>query len=148
MLKLNIFKKRFFPLLSHTLSRLFILFAVFGAFGALFDAAPQATSKKKISAGNYKTADTNAAEIRAAAKSAVDAQARASNITIELLNVERAKKQIGAEAVNYKLCLTVDIYFEEVVAKTLVKVIVSKKQGTSELIWWQETNCADHPEFK
>jgi hypothetical protein len=58
--------------------------------------------------GGYKTVSTDDPEVRAAAEFAVSERAEKENVSLKLVSIERAERQVVA-GMNFKLCLKVAI---------------------------------------
>jgi cystatin-C len=115
-----------------------IMLSVFAVLGMA-----SAVSAQKV--GGYKTISKSDTGARAAAEFAVDAQAERKNLTIELVDVEKAESQIVA-GTNYRLCLKVTTSGAEDEADVTitVKVIVYRNlKGEYSLTSWVEEDCAE-----
>jgi hypothetical protein len=114
------------------------------AFNLVVSVAQETQRKPRI-LGGYSKANTDDADVQAAAEFAVKAQGENQEATINLTSVERAEKQ-SAAGTNFRLCLNVVIEGEneEDNVSQQVKVVVHRnlKQEFS-LTSWEEGECGE-----
>ena len=125
--------------------RIIILLAALGViFGSAVSVFAQTDDMKMPMAGSYAKADTTDAEVVAAAKFAVKAEAKKQRAKISLVSVNRAEEQVVAGR-NYRLCLKVETTEKGKKTKTskIIEAVVFQnlKQKLS-LTSWTETDCS------
>jgi hypothetical protein len=114
-----------------------LLAAVGAAFGST------AAGQKAPVVGGYKEVATDAPEVTDAAAFAVAAEGRKEKMTIKLVSVETAERQVVA-GMNYRLCLKVETEDADnnVDVTENVKVLVFKSlQRTYTLKSWEKEDC-------
>ena len=115
--------------------------ALFAAFGC---GAAGAWQKAPV-VGGYKEVATDAPEVTDAAAFAVAAEGRKEKMTIKLVSVATAERQVVA-GTNYRLCLKVETEDTDnnVDATETVKVVIFKSlQKAYTLKSWQVEDCAN-----
>jgi hypothetical protein len=124
--------------------RIIIILAALGViFGSALSGFAQTDDMKMPLAGGYAKAATTDAEVVAAVKFAVKAQAKKQRAKISLVSINQAEQQVVAGR-NYRLCLKVETTEKGKKTKTskIVQAIVFQnlKQKLS-LTSWTETDC-------
>jgi hypothetical protein len=115
--------------------------ALLAAVGAAYGST--AAGQKAPVVGGYKAIETNAPEVTSAAAFAVAAEGRKEKMTIKLVSVETAERQLVA-GTNYRLCLKVETEDTDnnVDVTETVKVVVFRSlQKAYTLKTWEKEDC-------
>jgi hypothetical protein len=125
--------------------RIILILAVFGfIFGTAVSGYAQ-TEMDTPMAGGYAKADTRDAEVVAAAKYAVKAEAKKQRAKISLVSVNQAEEQVVAGR-NYRLCLKVETAEKGKKTKTskIIEAVVFQnlKQKLSLTSWTETADCS------
>jgi hypothetical protein len=93
--------------------------------------------------GGYKTVSTDDAEVQAAAEFAVSERAEKENVSLKLISIEKAERQV-VQGVNFRLCLKVGIDddADDSDEAQEVKVVVYRNlQNENSLKSWEVADC-------
>lgn len=124
----------------------FIIMLVGGIiFGGASAARAQTEEIAVPMVGGYSTVETDSAEVLAAAKSAVKAQAKKQRTKIKLSGISKAERQVVAGS-NYRLCLQIETTEKgkkTAVPQTIQTVVFLNLKQKYSLTSWAVAACTD-----